>query len=957
MARIGDIGINIRAYDANGDPVSGAELLVHLAGTTTPVTIYSDRALTTPVSPSSNAAGAFAACHVAPGVYKIDIVASGSSLPGFPVDDVVVGNESLGDLRLTQAAHSAAIINTAGTHEGAINRWMHGAQAPYAFLGNPEAHKDYVKWMGVSEAQNALELERYFNTVAGFMGEDIGDRVPQAIVAGARLIRDAINGTIIQDNGDKWALTGISNFENRAQFLAFDTAIKAANGSTFTDGDTLGWPGHQVTFVTGNTVMADAAGWVPVGGRWGIEVFKDNAAPGATDMTAAFLACWRHAAALNGSASTAAEVSFHLNGKRCLVSEPTLVGLIDANQDGTPELGTGAIHNVTLEAGGTLVADTSGDWTDVVTSGGNTVIPGQMLVIADLRNADHDGEYRVSGIKVLCNFDCAYVTGSVYFENANNCTAFGGRYHRLGVQRSHIHTSTGSPSGSRNVLGWQTYNGNLHLENLEIRGAKREAGEGYNTDTLPSGPRDGICTFQTAGGAGNLTLNGSLVSGGTATAPVHAAGVSFPVEIHGAVGNDLRAVTFTITGTDAADAPLVEAVAGPDCVDKGRHVQSSGRFKTVSQVAVDAAVGSNVEIGFCMGNVGLMLGTADAFTDGLNFSDLSDAAILHGHFNGDHFGWHPWSRRVTIEADCHGMSFSGLYMDYTDLVLHSFDHRIDGVSQKGGKPSIIMVASAANEDGEGLSVPFPSIRAGGGDFLRLYTEGSGTWADERNRKYNIGPLDADDEILLNFGGMMVVDKNGNTFLRKVQAGPSGTLLALDWNTRPNVQAVDTGGGAAVAAVRASDTAGADMLVARMRGTDLSANTALQSGDEIGGLKWIAADGTDLDNTAASIVAVTTQNHTALNKGTSIVMRAALQGNSAQTDLLETTQAGFVQFNIGAALPPVTVANLPSVAASPGARCTVSDSTVAASGNFGAVVTGGGANTVPVYSDGTNWRIG
>jgi hypothetical protein len=36
---------------------------------------------------------------------------------------------------------------------------------------------------------------------------------------------------------------------------------------------------------------------------------------------------------------------------------------------------------------------------------------------------------------------------------------------------------------------------------------------------------------------------------------------------------------------------------------------------------------------------------------------------------------------------------------------------------------------------------------------------------------------------------------------------------------------------------------------------------------------------------------------------------------------------------------------------------VTDSTVAAAGNFGAVVTGGGANTVPVYSDGTNWRIG
>jgi hypothetical protein len=36
---------------------------------------------------------------------------------------------------------------------------------------------------------------------------------------------------------------------------------------------------------------------------------------------------------------------------------------------------------------------------------------------------------------------------------------------------------------------------------------------------------------------------------------------------------------------------------------------------------------------------------------------------------------------------------------------------------------------------------------------------------------------------------------------------------------------------------------------------------------------------------------------------------------------------------------------------------VTDSTVAGSGNFGAIVAGTGANTVPVYCDDTNWRIG
>lgn len=39
------------------------------------------------------------------------------------------------------------------------------------------------------------------------------------------------------------------------------------------------------------------------------------------------------------------------------------------------------------------------------------------------------------------------------------------------------------------------------------------------------------------------------------------------------------------------------------------------------------------------------------------------------------------------------------------------------------------------------------------------------------------------------------------------------------------------------------------------------------------------------------------------------------------------------------------------------RAFVTDSTVAAAGNFGAIVAGLGSNTVPVYWDGVHWRIG
>lgn len=59
----------------------------------------------------------------------------------------------------------------------------------------------------------------------------------------------------------------------------------------------------------------------------------------------------------------------------------------------------------------------------------------------------------------------------------------------------------------------------------------------------------------------------------------------------------------------------------------------------------------------------------------------------------------------------------------------------------------------------------------------------------------------------------------------------------------------------------------------------------------------------------------------------------------------------------AKLSVTTVASLPSVSGNAGMRSFVSDSNVAASSNFGAIVYNGGANTVPVYCDGTNWRIG
>jgi hypothetical protein len=54
----------------------------------------------------------------------------------------------------------------------------------------------------------------------------------------------------------------------------------------------------------------------------------------------------------------------------------------------------------------------------------------------------------------------------------------------------------------------------------------------------------------------------------------------------------------------------------------------------------------------------------------------------------------------------------------------------------------------------------------------------------------------------------------------------------------------------------------------------------------------------------------------------------------------------------------TVAQLPAAStALAGTRSAVSNASAALTAGIGAVVAGGGANIVPVFCDGTNWRIG
>jgi len=90
----------------------------------------------------------------------------------------------------------------------------------------------------------------------------------------------------------------------------------------------------------------------------------------------------------------------------------------------------------------------------------------------------------------------------------------------------------------------------------------------------------------------------------------------------------------------------------------------------------------------------------------------------------------------------------------------------------------------------------------------------------------------------------------------------------------------------------------------------------------------------------------------------VLVKSLTRGGTNKAVVTEgTTPSDFGGLvKIGSGL--TTLSGLGSAAtAGASARGFITDSNAAASGNFGAVAAGGGSNKVPVYSDGTDWRIG
>lgn len=120
--------------------------------------------------------------------------------------------------------------------------------------------------------------------------------------------------------------------------------------------------------------------------------------------------------------------------------------------------------------------------------------------------------------------------------------------------------------------------------------------------------------------------------------------------------------------------------------------------------------------------------------------------------------------------------------------------------------------------------------------------------------------------------------------------------------------------------------------------------------------------------SAAITAQTAQNciyigqaclPSAINNSNEIVIGQGITGLGSNTTHIGSAATTETRLHgvVNAARAVNTVATLPAAAANTYARSVVADATQTLTAGIGAVVAGGGANIVPVFCDGTNWRIG
>jgi hypothetical protein len=104
--------------------------------------------------------------------------------------------------------------------------------------------------------------------------------------------------------------------------------------------------------------------------------------------------------------------------------------------------------------------------------------------------------------------------------------------------------------------------------------------------SLAASSANNIALAQSGGGAGNLVLNGTLVSGGVAT-------LDTPRTVLITTTDNESSNNFTLQGTDWAGSPITETITGPNNTT-GASVLS---YKTITKILNSANITANVTVG------------------------------------------------------------------------------------------------------------------------------------------------------------------------------------------------------------------------------------------------------------------------------------------------------------------------------------------------------------------------
>ena len=205
---------------------------------------------------------------------------------------------------------------------------------------------------------------------------------------------------------------------------------------------------------------------------------------------------------------------------------------------------------------------------------------------------------------------------------------------------------------------------------------------------LVAAASNGISTAQSLGGAGNLTITGSLATGGVATMDVARRVVI------ASVGND-SALTWTITGTDRYGRVQSEALAGSNAGTS----QSIKDYKTVTQIAGSGATAGNVTAG----------------TNGVGSSDVFVVNYLANPF--------------TLSA---ALVFTGVANATVEL---SFDDIAPDYNTNANPPtwfSALNLTSVATNSASAITGPVAlartTINSGTGSVKTIFTQGLGPTA-------------------------------------------------------------------------------------------------------------------------------------------------------------------------------------------------------------------------------------